>query len=94
MIKVIVQKLETLEHLHWHYNMKEIKVKGHPDLIRDVSSKAIVNKNLLDYENYMKASKFRLSEKNKIDNMEKDLSELKNEIDDIKSLLIDLINKA
>ena len=42
----------------------------------------------------MKASKFRMSEKNKIDNMEKDLSELKNEIDDIKSLLIDLINKA
>mgnify|MGYP001394152742 FL=1 len=74
--------------------MEEIKVKGHPDLVRDVSSKAIVNKNLLDYENYMKASKFRMSERDKINNMEEDLSNLKNEINEIKSLLIDLVNKA
>tara|TARA_R100001509_G_scaffold88980_1_gene50978 strand:+ start:118 stop:342 length:225 start_codon:yes stop_codon:yes gene_type:complete len=74
--------------------MEEIKVKGHPDLVRDASSKAIVNKNLLDYENYMKASKFRMSERDKINNMEEDLSNLKNEINEIKSLLIDLVNKA
>ncbi len=74
--------------------MEEIKVKGHPDLVRDVSSKAIVNKNSLDYENYMKASKFRMAEKDKINNMEENLSNLKNEIDEIKNLLIDLINKA
>lgn len=93
MIKVIYQKLETLEHLHWHFNMKEIKVDGHPDLIRDSSSKAIVNKNISEYENYKKLSMRRESEKNRINSIETDLSSLKGEINEIKTLLKQLISK-
>lgn len=93
MIKVLYQKLETLEHLHLLCNMKEIKVEGHPDLVRSSTSKAIVNKNQSEYENYMRISRKRESEKNKIKNIESDLSALKDEINEIKNLLITMINK-
>lgn len=73
--------------------MKEIKVEGHPDLVRDSSSKAIVNKNQTEYENYMKINRVREAEKNKIKNIESDLSSLRSEINEIKSLLITMINK-
>ena len=73
--------------------MKEIKVDGHPDLIRDSSSKAIVNKNISEYENYKKLSMRRESEKNRINSIETDLSSLKGEINEIKTLLKQLISK-
>lgn len=73
--------------------MKEIKVEGHPDLVRDSSSKAIVNKNQTEYENYIKINRVREAEKNKIKNIESDLSSLRSEINEIKSLLITMINK-
>lgn len=87
------QRLETLEHLHLHCNMKEIKVEGHPDLVRDSSSKAIVNKNISEYETYITVSKKREMEKNRMNNIESDLSSLKGEIDEIKDLLKQIISK-
>ena len=93
MIKVIYHLLETLEHLLLHCDMKEIKVEGHPDLFRDSSTKAIVNKNIDEYNTYISVSKKREIEKNKINNIESDLSSLKNEIDEIKNLLKTLISR-
>ena len=75
-----------------HCNMKKIKVEGHPDLIRDSSSKAIVNKNIDEYNTYISINKKREFEKNKINNIESDLSSLKNEINEIKNLLKILIS--
>lgn len=93
MIKVMYQRLETSEHLHLHCNMKEIKVEGHPDLVRDSSSKAIVNKNINEYETYIAVSKKKEMEKNRMNNIESDLSSLKGEINEIKDLLKQLISK-
>lgn len=73
--------------------MKEIKVEGHPDLIRDSSSKAIVNKNIDEYKAYMMANKRRASEKDRINNIESDLSSLKGEINEIKDLLKQLVSR-
>lgn len=73
--------------------MKEIKVEGHPDLVRDSSSKAIVNKNIDDYKAYMMANKRRASEKDRINNIESDLSSLKGEINEIKDLLKQLVSR-
>mgnify|MGYP000190826634 CR=1 FL=1 len=73
--------------------MKEIKVEGNPDLIRDASSKAIINKNQSEYNNYIKTAKIRQAEKNRIDNMESDLSSIKTEMNEIKDLLKQLISK-
>ena len=76
-----------------HYDMKEIQVEGHPDLVRNTNNKSIVNKNKSEYETYMKLSRKRESEKNRISNMESDLSSLKGEITEIKNLLRELISK-
>ena len=73
--------------------MKEIKVEGHPDLVRDSSSKAIVNKNIDEYKAYMMANKMRASEKDRINNIESDLSSLKDEINEIKYLLKELVSR-
>lgn len=73
--------------------MKEIKVEGYPDLVRDCSSGAIVNKNHSEYEKYIAVQKKRESEKNKMKSIEEDLSSLKGELDEIKSLLHQLISK-
>ena len=56
--------------------MEEIKVEGHPDLIRDPLSGAIVNKNQAEYKNYIEIKRKRESEKNRINNIETDLSSL------------------
>lgn len=76
-----------------HSDMKEIKVEGHPDLVRDTASRAIVNKNQNEYENYIQTARKKQEEKNRINSIESDLSSLKSEINEIKSLLINMINK-
>lgn len=73
--------------------MKKLTVDGHPNLYRDPKSGAIINKNCSEYETYMKTYKVRLTEKERLSNMETDLDELKNEIGEIKNLLKQLISK-
>ena len=73
--------------------MEEIKVEGHPDLIRDPLSGAIVNKNQAEYKNYIEIKRKRESEKNRINNIETDLSSLKFELNEIKHLLQQLVSK-
>lgn len=73
--------------------MEKVKVDGHPDLYRDVKSGAIINKNSSDYENYMRTHRVRMTEKQKINEMESDLNSIKDEISEIKFLLKQLIQK-
>ena len=73
--------------------MDKLKVDGHPDLYRDPKSGAIINKNSSDYETYIKTYRSRMTEKERLSNMETDLTELKSEINEIKNLLRDLISK-
>lgn len=73
--------------------MKEIKVEGHPDLFRDATSGAIVNKNQNEYDQYLESYKKRKSQTEKIDNLEEELSGIKGEISEIKDLLRQLISK-
>jgi len=68
------------------------KVEGHPSLIRDIKTNAILNtdsNSLLKY-NYNK-SKF-LNKKNKNETFENDISELKKSIDEIKFMLKEILN--
>ncbi len=73
--------------------MDKIIVDGHPDLYRDTKSGAIVNKNTSDYESYMKTYRSRMTEKERLSNMENDLHDLKTEINEIKNLLKNLAVK-
>ena len=72
--------------------MSYLKVEGHRELYRDSTTNSIVNRNTSDYNTYMSQKKMRTSKNQKVDTMEQDLAHLKNEINEIKSLLKDLVN--
>ena len=72
--------------------MTYLKVEGHGELYRDSTTNSIVNRNTSDYNRYMSQKKTKNKETEKVDTMEQDLAHLKNEINEIKSLLKDLVN--
>lgn len=62
-----------------------IPVKGHPNLYRDEQTGAIVNCDNNSYSQYMNSINNRMNQRQEIEDMKKD-------IDEIKSLLKELIN--
>ena len=72
--------------------MDYVKVKNHDHLIRNTQSNCVVNTNKAEYEEYLTRRKLKKSEKNKVDNLERDISTLRNEITEIKDLLRSLVN--
>ena len=69
-----------------------MKIEGHPNLIKDENSNAILNTNNSEYENYIQSRAKRKQGTNRIDNMENDLKSLKDDINEIKTLLRALSN--
>ena len=69
-----------------------MKVKGHPNLVRDENSNAILNTNSSEYDNYIRMRAKRKQGTDRIDNMEDDLKSLKDDINEIKTLLKALSN--
>ena len=72
--------------------MDYVKVKDNEHLIRNTKSNCIVNANKAEYEEYLTRRKLKQSEKNKVENIERDISTLRNEITEIKDLLRSLVN--
>ena len=72
--------------------MSYLKVEGHSELYRDSTTNSIVNRNTTDYNRYMSQKKTKNEEAEKVDTMEQALTHLKNEINEIKSLLKELVN--
>ena len=72
--------------------MDYVKVKDHDHLVRNTQSNCIVNTNKAEYEEYLTRRKLKKSEKNKVDNLERDISTLRDEITEIKDLLRSLVN--
>ena len=68
------------------------KVKDNSDLVRDPNTGAILNTNSLDYEKYVAQRKVKNKEHEKTENIERDISTLRQELDEIKSLLRELVN--
>ena len=69
-----------------------MKVKGHNDLIRDENSNAILNTNSSEYDNYLSLRAKKKQGTDRIDTMENDLKSLKDDINEIKTLLKALSN--
>jgi|TARA_Y100000361_G_scaffold148223_1_gene160759 hypothetical protein len=66
--------------------------KGHKDLARDPETNNIINVNKVSYDQYI-ASRNAKSEKNQqIQTIEDEVASIKDDINDIKSLLKELIN--
>ena len=72
--------------------MNYTNVKGHTDLVRDNSTRAIVSNDSSQYDNYLQRRAQRQQGKDRIDNMENDLKFLKDDINEIKTLLRALSN--
>ena len=68
------------------------KVKYNSDLVRDPNTGAILNTNSLDYDKYVAQRKVKNKEHEKTENIERDISTLRQELDEIKSLLRELVN--
>jgi hypothetical protein len=69
-----------------------MKVEGHESLIRDENTNAILNTNLSEYDQYLSIRSKRKKGTDRIDNMENDLKSLKDDINEIKTLLRALSN--
>ena len=72
--------------------MNYTNVEGHSDLIRDNSTGAILNNDSSQYNQYLTLRAKRQQGTNRIDNMENDLKSLKDDINEIKTLLRALSN--
>ena len=55
-----------------------IPVEGHKHLYRDKKSGAIINTDSHGYSQYKKSKNIKLSQKEEIDTMKKDIEEIKN----------------
>ena len=74
--------------------MKEyVKVKDHLGLVRDPRNNAILNTNKSEYDEYMKAKKKAASKTEKVQKLESEVNDIKNDLSEIKSLLLDLAKK-
>ena len=72
--------------------MNYTNVKGHESLRRDENSNVILNTNLSEYDQYLSIRSKRKKGTDRIDNMENDLKSLKDDINEIKTLLKELSN--
>ena len=72
--------------------MDFINVKDNEHLIKNTKSNFIVNTNKSEYDEYIARRKLKQSEKQKVENIERDISTLRNEITEIKDLLRSLVN--
>lgn len=70
-----------------------IKVEGHPGLVRDKTSQAIINTNKEEYENYLYARKKKIEELNRMEKVETKIENLNNELSEIKSLMNKILDK-
>lgn len=71
----------------------KIQVEGSPHLFRDGGTSAIVNTNYSEYENYLSLKERKTKENNRIKNLENELMSVKDDIKDLKDLILGLYNK-
>ena len=67
--------------------MARLKVQGHVGLVRDNISKAVINTNKKDYEDYMIRAKARETQRDSLTDAIKEINSLKKELFEIKNLL-------
>ena len=72
--------------------MEIYTVKGHQDLARDPETNAVVNVNTLEYKQYLSRREIKSEKNDKIQNIETDFANMKSELNEIKSLLKELIH--
>lgn len=74
--------------------IRYLKVKDDEKLVRDVVTNAIINTDSNEYLNYIQEREKKLSHNQKVDDLEKQIFELKSDLDEIKNLLRNLANES
>jgi hypothetical protein len=72
--------------------MKYLKVTGNSDLVRDVESRAIINTSDNGYNEFMIKRNLQLYQRDLIARQNNEIQVLKNDISDIKQMLLTLIS--
>ena len=72
--------------------MNLIPVEGERNLSRDVRTKAILNTNEQEYNAYLARKNSLLNDKERIENLENQIGEVKDDLNEIKMLLRNLSN--
>lgn len=72
--------------------MNYIKVEGKNNLLRDSQTNSIINDNMSEYQQYLKRRESKSKENQKIQNLEEDVASMKDDLNEIKSLLRSLVN--
>jgi hypothetical protein len=70
-----------------------LKVEGNDGLVRDTSNKAVINTNAGEYQRYIRQRDEALQRQQMIQQNADDIASLKNDMADIKTLLLQIINK-
>lgn len=74
--------------------MDYMRVKGHDGLIRDPNTNSIINTNMSEYQEYVSRKKLKIEENQKIQNLESDVANMRDDLNEIKFLLRSLINES
>ena len=73
--------------------MTVVKIQDRESLVRDMTSGAVINTDKTEYENYLIKRNATKQMKLQIEKNSEEIAEIKNDISEIKQLLISLINK-
>jgi hypothetical protein len=74
--------------------MEYAKVEGHSHLLRDSKTNSIINTNMVEYQEYLNRRNVKVNENQKIQHLESDVANIKNDLNEIKSLLRSLVNES
>jgi hypothetical protein len=73
--------------------MEYLKVEGHNSFIRDPKSNSIINVNTHEYNEYLTRKEKKTKEIQKIHSLEEEVANMKEDLQEIKSLLRRMINE-
>jgi phosphoenolpyruvate-protein kinase (PTS system EI component) len=63
-------------------------VEDHPNLVRDEETRAIINMDIDEYHNYKELKKIKDKEYARVESLENEMKDLKDDISEIKNLLL------
>ena len=69
------------------------KIEGHSHLLKDSASGAIINTNVSEYQLYMARRQTRKSQADQIKNACREINSIKNELKEIRDLVLELVKK-
>lgn len=72
--------------------MDYLKVEGYNHLLRDKNTNSIVNTNMSEYQEYITRRDAKREENQKVQNLEEELGTIKDDINEIKTLLRSLLS--